>query len=360
MLIFNRDRTESGNTLEGEKMVDKTKDLTRREFVQTVGMGAAALAAASPATLGLSMPSTIKNGMGYRILGRTGLEVSEVSLGGVAASASGANLIRAALSQGINFIEAGSNFKNALAETAIGQVVKSMGIRDKVVILTKTANLVMDRLLDASSSEVEKAVREELEGSLKRFQTDYFDVYLSPYAANSPKEVTFAALQEVLEKLKKEGKIRFTGFSTHYDYVNICMAAIAGGYYDVIMFPINIATLQPRIGKIVLDAKKADKETGKKRDPEERPILNVRDVLQAAQQKKVGVVAIKGAHEAFLPLFIRDQLKNEFAKDTKLSFHQFAYRYVLDQPQVSSISMRMANMVHLQEALALSQKTLKG
>jgi len=341
-------------------MADTTKGLTRREFVQQVGLGAAALAAVSPAAVGRSMPSTIKSGMGYRILGRTGLEISEVGLGAGSISPSGANLIRAALSQGINFIETSSNYKNSQAETAIGQTVKSMGIRDKVVILTKAGNTAMGRLLDASAVEVEKAVREELEGSLKRLQTDYVDVYLSPYQADSPKEAVYPALQEALEKFKKEGKIRFTGLSTHNDYANICMAAIEGGFYDVVMFPVNFATLQPHIGKAVSDAKKADKEGGKKRDSLERPIINVRDVLQAAQQKKVGVVAMKGAQEGFLPPFIHDRLKGEFAKDTKLSFHQFAYRYVLDQPQVSTVSVRMANMLHLNEALVLPQKTLKG
>lgn len=339
-------------------MSDKTQGLTRREFVQQVGLGAAALAAASPASQGLSMPSTIKSGMGYRTLGRTGLKISEVGLGAGSISPSGANLIRAALSQGINFIETSSNYKNSQVETAIGQTVKSMGIRDKVVILTKSGNVAMGRLLDAPSADVEKAVRDELEGSLKRLQTDYIDVYLSPYQANSPKEAVNPALQETLEKFKKEGKIRFTGLSTHNDYANICMAAIEGGYYDVIMFPVNFATLLPHIGKSVSDAKKA--EGGKKRDDMERPIIDVRGVLQAAQQKKVGVVAMKGAQEGFLPPFIRDRLKGEFAKDTKLSFHQFAYRYVLDQPQVSTVSVRMANMLHLNEALVLPQKTLKG
>ncbi len=166
-------------------MTEKTSGLTRRAFVRHVGLGAAALAL-SPASPGLSLASTIKEGMGYRVLGRTGLKISEVGLGAGSISPSGANLIRAALSQGINFIETSSNYKNSQVETAIGQAVKSMGIRDKVCILTKTGNLETGRLLDAPASEVEKAVREELEGSLKRLQTEYIDVYVCPYQANSP------------------------------------------------------------------------------------------------------------------------------------------------------------------------------
>src|SRR5271157_6415167 len=160
-------------------MSKKKEGLTRREFVQQVSLGVAALAAASPAQLALSAVSTTNDGMNYRILGRTNLKISEVALGAGSISPSGSNLIRAALSQGINFIETSSNYKNAQVETAIGQAVRSTG-RDKVFILTKAGNLEIGRMLDAPASEVEKAVRTELEGSLKRLQTDFVDVYSCP------------------------------------------------------------------------------------------------------------------------------------------------------------------------------------
>jgi predicted aldo/keto reductase-like oxidoreductase len=239
-----------------------------------------------------------------------------------------------------------------------------MGLRDKVIILTKAGNLKMGQMLDAPASEVEKAIRTELEGSLKRLQTDYLDVYGCPYMANSPKEATLPAIQEAMQKFKKEGKIRFAALSTHNDYPNICMTAIEGGYYDVLQFPVNFATLNPHIGKAVEEGKEAMKSAGGgggKGNPGYGSILDVREVLKAAQQKNVGIVAMKGAQEqSFLPPFIHDRLINEFAGDTKLSFHQFAYRYVLDQPQVSTVAVRMANMMHLSEALVLPQKTLKG
>lgn len=346
-------------------MTEKKEGLSRREFVRHVGLGVAALAVATPTPCGLSMVSTIKSGMGYRKLGRTGLEISEVGLGAGSIGPSGSNLIRAALSQGINFIETSSNYRSSQVETAIGQVVNAMGVRDKVCILTKSGNLEMGRMLDAPASEVEKAVREELEGSLKRLHTDYVDVYLCPYQAHSTKEAAFPALQEVLEKVKKEGKIRFTGLSTHNDYANICLKAIEGGTFDVVMLPVNFSTLLPHIRKAVVDAKEVEKsargsEGGKKRGDQERPIIDVREVLKAAQQKNIGIIAMKGAQEGFIPPFIRDRIKGEFAKDTKLSFHQFAYRFVLDQPQVSTVSIRMANMLHLNEGLVLPQKTLQG
>ena len=133
------------------------------------------------------------------------------------------------------------------------------------MILTKTGNLEMGRMLDAPASEVEKAVREELEGSLKRLQTDYVDLYISPYMTNSPAEATLPALQEALEKLKKEGKIRFTGLSTHFDYANICMAAIDGGYYDVIIFPSISLRSCPASGMPFWNAKKAEKSAAGER-----------------------------------------------------------------------------------------------
>jgi len=338
-------------------MTERKDGLTRREFVRQVGLGAAALTAASTAPLRLARAATIKNGMGYRTLGRTGLEVSEVALGAGSINPSGGNLVRAALSQGINLIETSGS--HVQAEIAIGEVVKSMGNRDKVVILTKAGTLEVGRLLNAPASEVAKAVRQQLEGSLKRLETDYVDLYISPYMANSTSEANLPALLEALEKLKKEGKIRFKGLSTHFDYANICMAAISGGFYDVIMLPINIATLVPHIGNAVLESKKAE-ESGKPPGRYDRPIIDVREVLKAAQQKNLGVIGIKGAQERFLPPGLRDRIKGEFAKDSKLSFHQFAYRFVLDQPQVTSVAIRMANILHVNEALVLSQKKLQG
>ena len=56
-------------------MTERKNGLTRREFVCQVGLGAAALAAASTALLRLARAATIKNGMGYRTLGRTGLSL---------------------------------------------------------------------------------------------------------------------------------------------------------------------------------------------------------------------------------------------------------------------------------------------
>lgn len=367
-------------------MTEKKRDLTRREFVKQAGLGAAALALTSTASLGFSMASTIKNGMGYRTLGRTGLEISEIALGGGSLGPTGPNLIRAALSQGINIIETSSNYRRAAAETAIGETVKSMGVRDKVYILTKTGNLdgaAISRMIDGPAAELEKAVREELEGSLQRLKTDYVDLFMCPYAASGSKEVRSQALQEILEKFKKEGKIRFTGLSTHFDYANVCMEAIDGGYFDVIMLPVNFATLDPNVREAVLaskkagsgtagkagkdagkagKARKAGKKGGGKRGGKGRgrPVLDVSDVLKAAQEKGVGIVSIKGAQEGFLPPSLHDKIKGDFAKDTKLSFHQFAYRYVLDQPQVSAVAVRMGSMLHLNEALVLPQKTLKG
>jgi len=357
-------------------MSKKTNDLNRREFVKQAGLGAAALAVASASPLKLSRAATIKNGMGYRTLGRTGLEISEIALGGGSLGEAESKLVRMALSQGINFLETSSNYRRSQSEAAVGKTVKSDGIRDKVFILTKTGNLDMSRLVDAPASEVEKAVRNELEGSLQRLETDYVDVFLCPYAASTPEEANCPALLETLDKFKKEGKIRFTGLSSHTNYDKVCMAAIEGGYFDTIMLPINFATLVPHIRETVLELKRTGaiasgkggkkggknggKKGGKKGGGGGPSVLDVRGILKAAWDKNVGVIAMKGGQEEFLPPSIHDQIKSEFAKNTKLSFHQLAYRYILDQPQVSTVAIRMANIRHLSEALVLPQKTLMG
>jgi len=317
------------------------------------------LAAASP--LGSAFGSALKDGMGYRTLGRTGLKISEVILGGGGINTTKTNLIRAALSQGINYVDTAHGYQKGNSEIALGQVMKAMGNRDRVFVASKASGLKHGQLKGASGAEVAKAVRGLLEESLKRLQTDYVDVYMAPHGCSKVEHTAYPGLQEAMDKLKEEGKIRFTGISTHTNYVEVSMAAIEGGYYDVLMPVISSTTLVPKLGQAAKDsyarAKSKDESPRRRRG---RPILDMRDVLKAAKKANVGLISMKAAKEGFNPVAIHDQVVSEVAKDAALSFHQVAYRYVLDQPEVAGVNIGMGNLKHLREALLLPQKSLKG
>ena len=337
-------------------MEQRIQGVSRREFMRQAGFGAAALAVSSVA----SLPGcTTKDGM--TVLGRTGLEISEVVLGAGPMNPNLANLLRAAPAQGINYIDTASGYGKGQSETAIGQVVKAMGNRDKLIIATKASGVRHKDLMGAEASEVEKAVRQNLEGSLERLQTDYVDVYFCPHGASAPEQVAYPGLRETMNKLKKEGKIRFTAVSTHTRYDEVVRAAVESGYYDVLMPVISPTTLIPDLGKAAVDsyASQPGAPEGRRRR-RGRPILAMREIIAAASKKNLGVIAMKAANDGFNPKAIHDLAKSELAKDTQLSFHQVAYRWVMDQPEVHGVNIGMSTTLHLDEALVLPQKSLKG
>jgi aryl-alcohol dehydrogenase-like predicted oxidoreductase len=337
--------------------------ISRREFIKQSAVGAATLSVGTIPSIGFTAESPTKtiNGMGYRTLGRTGLNVSEVMLGAGPMNPNMSNLLRAALSQGINYIDTGSGYGKGQSEIAIGQVVKSMGNRDKVIIASKASGVENSRFLkEGAASELEKTLRKNIEGSFKRLQTDYIDIYFCPHGARSMDEIAYPALREVLEKFKKEGKIRYTAVSTHTDYAALSLAAIKSGFYDVLMPVICPTTLNPKIKEAALKSYGIDTKKEGAKQSKGRPILDVREVLKAAIEKNIGLIAMKAAKIGFNPPEIHDFVKKELAPGTKLSFHQVAYRYVLDQPGISGVCIGMNNMNHLKEALVLSQEKLKG
>ncbi|MDP6777074.1 MAG: aldo/keto reductase, partial [Candidatus Latescibacteria bacterium] len=291
-------------------MGKRTKDVSRRDFVRQAGMGAAALAVASSSPLRSLAEAEVKNGMTYTTLGRTGLKISEVILGAGPMNPGRANLLRAALSQGVNYIDTASGYQNGQSETAVGQVVEAMGNRDKLVIASKASAFNHRKLVGAQASQVEKALRENLEGSLERLQTDYVDIYFCPHGADAPEQVAFPALQEAMDKLKEEGKIRFTAISTHTRYDEVSQTAVDSGYYDVIMPVISPTTLIADLGKAAVDSYSSQPEppegAKRRRRRRGRPILQMREIIRAAQKKNLGLVAMKAANDGFNPKAIHD------------------------------------------------------
>ncbi len=327
---------------------------TRRQFFKTVGAGAAGLSLLGHLP-GELVASSVKNGMGYRTLGRTGLEISEVILGAAPITPARQNIVRAAIAQGINFIDTANSYGKGQSEIAIGEVLKSTGNRDKLIIASKASGLNHKRLMGAPVADVDRAVRERLEESLERLQTNYVDVYFCPHGAKRTEEVAYPALREVMDKLKKEGKIRFTAISTHTNYADVSMAAIESGWYDILMPVICAPTMDAKIGEATKAA--FTSESGKRKG---RPILDVREVVNAAHKANMGVVSMKAAKDAFNPEAIHDIMRSEFAKDKDMSFHQIAYKWVLDQPGISGVNIGMSNILHLREALQLPELTLQG
>lgn len=184
----------------------------------------------------------------FRVLGRTGFKVSDIGSGDPYSE----NLLRATLETGVNFIETSESYSNGRSESMIGNVIKDFN-RDKLFIATKASPIY--RIFRSADDIIQRA-----ENSLKRLKTDYIDLYMIHQAQNIIK-VRDRYFHRAAERLKKEGKIRFTGLSCHGptygpgtrdSLEDILMAAIEDGRYDVIFLPYNF--LNPDMGERIIKA----------------------------------------------------------------------------------------------------------
>ncbi|MFO8070127.1 MAG: aldo/keto reductase [Alkalibacterium sp.] len=153
--------------------------------------------------------------MKKRMMGNTGIEVSEIGFGawqlgnesdwGKMADEEAIGLVHEALDAGCNFFDTAPNYGFGKSEELLGKALK--GKRDQVVISSKCGH----HTDDVQSFEPEKLL-ESVEGSLKRLNTDYLDSLLlhnPPFSALDQHSPQF----QMLEKLKKQGKIRAYGAS---------------------------------------------------------------------------------------------------------------------------------------------------
>lgn len=161
--------------------------------------------------------------MNYRILGRTGLKVSEVSLGTMAFGRwidanTSERVLDHALENGINLIDTadvygrgmdnGDVLQHGESEKILGELLKKK--RNNILLATKLHNRVGPGVNDEGQSRYH--IFRALEKSLKRLQTDYIDLYqVHRFDPNTPLEETLQALDDLV----KQGKVRYIGCSNY-------------------------------------------------------------------------------------------------------------------------------------------------
>ncbi|MBO0699122.1 MAG: aldo/keto reductase [Zavarzinella sp.] len=154
--------------------------------------------------------------MEYRVLGRTGLRVSALSLGGVAFGDMYGRLgpgeaqacVRRAIDLGVNLIDTSPYYGQTRSESVVGAIL-SAGLRDRVSLCSKAGrNGFAD--FDFTPAAMERSV----EASLRRLRTDYLDILIAhdiEFADDFG--AVFADTAAVLHRLKQAGKCRFIGMS---------------------------------------------------------------------------------------------------------------------------------------------------
>ncbi|WP_165072007.1 aldo/keto reductase [Paludisphaera rhizosphaerae] len=180
----------------------------RRDVLQ---VGAAGLAALSLG--GASMGAQEKNeqGVPLRPLGKTGVKVSLLGLGGHHSTRAkeekdSLRLIQRAVDEGVTFLDNAWDYHNGGAEERMGKALEEGKIRDKVFLMTKVCGRTA------------KEAQSNLEDSLRRLRTDHIDLWQFHEInyENDPDRIFAAeAAIEVALKAKEQGKVRFIGFTGH-------------------------------------------------------------------------------------------------------------------------------------------------
>jgi predicted aldo/keto reductase-like oxidoreductase len=222
--------------------------ISRRDFLKIAGAapvagavaGSAGLLGAEGAADAAADEAVVKR---YNDLGKTGLKVSDLSLGGGGLGSPDA--VRYALDHGITFIDTAPDYGKS--EETIGKVMADSSVRTKTIIQTKFCRPGgYPGHLDPGTPKAK--VLEMVDGSLKRLQTDYIDILLVHAVGErgGAKDVNRAQdpiIHECILELKKAGKIRFSGCSSHGDALisNIGWAVdkAPAGLFDTFLLSFN-------------------------------------------------------------------------------------------------------------------------
>ena len=180
-----------------------------------------------------------KGDMMYRPLGSTGEMVSFVGMGGfhlgkIATEEETIKLVRSAIDRGITFMDNSWDYNLGTSELRAGKALKD-GYRDKVFQMTKV------------DGRTKKAAMRQIEESLTRLQTDRLDLvqHHEIIRMEDPDQIFQAdgAMAAFLEA-KKQGKLRFIGFTGHKDpLVHLRMLQVAKAndfHFDTVQMPINV------------------------------------------------------------------------------------------------------------------------
>jgi aryl-alcohol dehydrogenase-like predicted oxidoreductase len=220
---------------------------TRRQFVAMTAATATlsvtgavraaprAYSAAPPAPLGTDPPGAPLP-IPRRALGRTGVRVSIVGLGGyhlglIPDPKEATNVVHEAIDAGVDFFDNAWEYHNGRSEEWLGRALEG-GWRDRVFLMTKVCT--HGRRADVAMA--------QLEDSLRRLKTDHLDLWqVHECIYDNDPELAFASggVVEALAQAKHQGKTRFVGFTGHKD-PKIHLRMLAGGFpFDTAQMPLN-------------------------------------------------------------------------------------------------------------------------
>lgn len=294
--------------------------------------------------------------MHYRTLGRTGLRVSDVGFGamtiggeifGATDDQESLRALHHAIDAGMNFIDTADAYGRGHSEELIAQVLKTR--RKEVVLATKGGNqfTVRQGLRNFDPDYITSA----LEASLRRLQIATIDLY--QLHNPSPEVMRRGEIFERLDRLKREGKIRFYGVSL--ERTSDGLTAIATGKPDTLQVVYNILHQDPEEQLFPL-AQKEDIGI-LARVPLERGVLTGRfkKVSEfAAQDWRKGAFSEEGLTQTRAAV----EKLNFLVKGDVPNLAQAALRFILSNPVVSTVIPGIRSVKQVEDNLAVSGQSL--
>jgi predicted aldo/keto reductase-like oxidoreductase len=289
--------------------------MKRRDFLKVAALSTAAMAA--PPLYADTVPDApaVKS---YREIGKTGLKMSDISFG--AGKLSAASMILRAVDSGINYFDTAPDYGQS--EKTIGEAMGKIQ-RDKIIITSKFCNpMPYPGHLPLGTKKKEYIA--SVEGSLSRMKTDWLDFIFVHAIGEMNKDMEAERKRllsdemfEAVAELKKAGKVRFLGTSSHgpHNMEELLMTAVKSGRFDVIQPSFNFMKF-PKL-------------------PE---------VMKEAHKRGVGVIAMKTLAGA---------------KDMKVEgkgeeFSHAAFKWVLKHPEISGLIVTMKTVPDIELYLKAS------
>lgn len=252
----------------------------------------------------------------YRSFGNSGFKMSDISFG-----TSGLNdpaVVRRAIERGINYFDTSPDYSDTASERSLGEAIRDFK-RDELFIASKFCSPGGHLDKDTPTDEIVRSV----EDSLQRIGTDYLDVALI-HAVNDVDRLMAPTFHEASDRLKKDGKVRYLGVSSHTpDLETVMRTAVDSGRFDMIMVAYNFHNW-PQLPEIFADA----------------------------HQRGMGVVAMKTLKGAY-----HTQL-SDFTPSERQSFPQAAFKWVLSNQNMSGLVVTMNRLDQIDEYLHASGQPL--
>ena len=280
--------------------------------------------------------------MRYRKLGKTAIDVGIVGLGAEYLEHAPRNpvisVVHKAMDQGVNYIDL--FMASPGVRDNFGAALKNK--RDRVIVAGHLGTALSNGQYSKSR---DKVVSEGYFGDLlRRLRTDYIDVLMLHYVDEPGEyEVVFGpgGLFQSALRLKKEGKARFIGLSSHR--VPTALRAVESGDIDVLMFPVNPA-FDSLPGEMELSALRQDESYQQPPPAGDKSAPGRKELYHACATRGIGVVAMKPYAAGLL-----------FAQGNPSSIVLTPVQcisYALSQPAVATVVPGCKNVSEMKAALA--------